>query len=225
MPAWWALHSVYRGMSWAAAGVAAGIVHLLGMLLLPEMTLPPLAAVPERSYLEIGLLDDVFSSTEPLLPVALPTVLEAEGEVPSEVAAVRADGGEGQARVAEPSREEIALLALPQQDEQIRRHAEASLLKRVGGRISKRIQSAWKVPYSTPLGVRARIRVHLGRRGEVNALEFLEPSSSDSFNNSVIRTLRGIGNFPVVGTLPEDLYREQFQELVLVFDAEAKRRL
>ena len=244
---WWRLDSGTL-LSWALAALAAFCMHLVLLVLLVVseapveelrlsylqvdlVALPPLAQSGAQ-VADVDVVPDVGDSTTKIGPGE--ANVDASSAAGSSLAPSQRGG---QAEVALPSqqqsaaseaeslREEPLVLPPPPSEIEVAIASSADLVERVGGRISKKLKRAWKVPYSAQPGTRARVRVQLDRRGNIGRVDFAEPSGSASFDASVVRTLRGIGQFPSLLVLPEDLYSSQFRELVLVFDAESGRRL
>ena len=243
---WWRLDSGTL-LSWALAALAAVCVHLVALVLLVVSEAP--VEELRLSYLQVDLvaLPPLAQSGAEVVDVDVsPDAGDSAARVASGETGADASSAGGaslalqrgeRAEVALPSRqqgaaseveslrEEPLVLPLAPSEKEVAIASNADLVERVGGRISKKLKRAWKVPYSAQPGTRARVRIQLDRRGNIGRVDFAESSGSASFDASVVRTLRGIGQFPSLLVLPEDLYSNQFRELVLVFDAESGRRL
>ena len=245
---WWRLDSGTL-LSWALAALAAVCVHLVALVLLVVSEAP--VEELRLSYLQVDLvaLPPLAQSGAEVVDVDVdvsPDAGDSAAKVASRETGADASSAGGaslalqrgeRAEVALPSRQQGAAseveslreepLVLPPEpsEKEVATASNADLVERVGGRISKKLKRAWKVPYSAQPGTRARVRIQLDRRGNIGRVDFAESSGSASFDASVVRTLRGIGQFPSLLVLPEDLYSNQFRELVLVFDAESGRRL
>ncbi|MGI9345359.1 MAG: TonB C-terminal domain-containing protein [Gammaproteobacteria bacterium] len=102
---------------------------------------------------------------------------------------------------------------------------ESELRLQVAADISRVIKSHWKVPFSAVRGLRAQVEVQLNREGKLVQIVFVRPSGSESFDASILRSLRLINSFPAVALLSDVSYHNDFQTIVLVFDSDERLRL
>ena len=88
---------------------------------------------------------------------------------------------------------------------------------RVSAIIQKRISSIWIKPNSLSESLIAKVLINLAPSGEILNFNLIEPSSSTSFNESILTAMNKMTFFEEVLSLERKLFEQNFRNFNLVF--------
>lgn len=88
---------------------------------------------------------------------------------------------------------------------------------RVSAIIQERISSIWMKPNSLSESLIAKVLINLAPSGEILNFSLIEPSSNNSFNESILTAMNKMTFFEEVLSLERKLFEQNFRNFNLVF--------
>ena len=90
-------------------------------------------------------------------------------------------------------------------------------ISRVSAIIQKRISSIWIKPNSLSESLTAKVLINLAPSGEILNFSLIEPSSNNTFNESILIAMNKMSFFEEVLSLERKLFEQNFRNFNLVF--------
>ena len=94
-------------------------------------------------------------------------------------------------------------------------------IRRYEALIKEKITRRWRIPLSSPAGIRCEIMVRLLAGGEVSEVKIIKGSGDPAFDRSVVDAVKNASPLPVPG-IETGLF-DEFREVNFIFDPKDKR--